>query len=152
MREWLEKKSIQGVLIIIVLLIWGYNTYSIVGAAEEESLKISNGGVDVNMEDWQIPELGKSTYRADFPDPFEPKFVSNTATAPQPEQPKEKAEPPVLTLTGIVEEMALIRNWSQQLFFVSAGDTIEGAYVQSVTADSVTVTFESQKITLIMNN
>ncbi|MEX2345038.1 MAG: hypothetical protein WD604_05450 [Balneolaceae bacterium] len=154
MREWLEKKSIQGVLVLIVLLIWGYNTYSIVGvAAEEESVKTPGGGMDINTEDWQVPELKKNTYRSDFPDPFEPKNVSNVINKPEVQSapPEEAAEPPVLTLTGIVEKMALVQNQDNQLFFVSTGDTVEGARVQSVSTDSVMVTFESQKITLKIN-
>lgn len=155
MREWLEKKPVQVILILVVLLIWGYNTYSIVGAAaDEDSLVLPDRQKNMSIENWEVPEMRKNIYKADFPDPFKPKIEPAVvkSIAINPRQPQKEIQPPALTLAGIVESMALIKNRNNQLFFVSVGDTVEGAFVHTVTADSVILSFESQGLTLKINN
>lgn len=155
MRKWMEKKSFQAVLIIVLLFIWGYNTYKIAGIGTEDKVDEDLLTVPIMDVDTLVAsEVDRYSYDAGFRDPFVPILAKKVIHKPRISQPKPKREIklPSLELTGIVEEMAMIQNKQRQIFFVSKGDTVEGARVQFVTSDSVVLIYESKKLTLKFNN
>lgn len=155
MRKWMEKKSFQAVLIIVLLFIWGYNTYKIAGIGTEDKIEEDLLNVPIiDVDTLVASEVDRYSYDAGFRDPFGPILAKKVIHKPRISQPKPKREIklPSLELTGIVEEMAMIQNKQRQIFFVSKGDTVEGARVQFVTSDSVGLIYESKKLTLKFNN
>lgn len=156
MRDWLEKRSVKGALVLALIVIWGYNSYSIVGmSSEEETASGYENEIDFDISELTIPDTEHYRYKADFQDPFEPRLKSSVKEKPEPTQEQtreEKTRIPNLKLTGIVEEMALIQNQNRKLFFVSAGDTVEGARIRFVAEDSVGLIVKEKKFTLQFNH
>lgn len=154
MRNWLEKKSVKAVLVLALIVVWGYNSYSIVEMTnEEETAANQNQELNVNLSELKVPDNERFTYNANFRDPFEPELRKRVRKKPPKKRPKKKVvRIPHLQLTGIVEEMALIKNQRKQLFFVSTGDSVEGARVRFVTEDSVGLVFKEKEFNLKFNN
>lgn len=156
MRDWLEKKSVKAALVVALILVWGYNSYSIVGIANKnETNPKSQKEIRIDLDQLEIPDTDNFNYKDDFRDPFRPRLKKKTQKETDDipkESQKEQVQIPYLKLTGVVEETALIQNKRKQVFFVSSGDTVGGAHVRYVTEDSVGLVLKEKKFKLKVNN
>lgn len=154
MRELIQKKSVQVLLGLLLMLVWGYNMISFFNlTTEEEVIKNPETLSDLNLGEVNAPVSKNYQYSADFRDPFRPGLTGVRQSPPPLENKSEPEELPlpVLQLTGIVENTAIIKDQLQKPFFVSKGDTVQGARVKSVTRDSVILVYRSKEIILTFN-
>lgn len=150
MPENLEKTSVKVALVLALVIIWGYNSYSILDITEAGKLNANENDSTVTVSELSIPSHQQFEYNGDFRDPFIP-LITKRVQKQEPSPQKTTPEPiklPKLQVTGIVENMALIQDERQNLFFVSRGDSIGEAYVLFVTEDSVGLVFKKRKFNL----
>lgn len=149
MKVLLEMKSIQVSLVLVVALVWGYNALTImeISTGEGEAMSVSTAEFDSTL--LELPEQQAYRYNSDFRDPFQPAL---SRPAKKEKKPVRKKPPPIvlpeLKLAGVIEGTAILRNGKRGLFFAAVGDTVEGARVTAVAADSVVLVFKSKEFTV----
>lgn len=152
MAELLEKRSIQAGLVLVLLLIWGYNMLKIddISTGEEtpdpgEELKMDNTVLN-------IPERELYEFEGNFRDPFRPELTHlRTVQKAKPQiKPKKKpVVPPKLRLTGIIEGTAMFQNYQNKtVYFAVKGDTVKGALVIDIARDSVVMKYKKKIFTV----
>lgn len=151
MRELLQKRSTQVIMVLLVLIIWIYNMNQIISIQSESenvSRDLDLGDVDTFQYD-QISTYNY-TYNGDFKDPFLPAIRYEQTPATPPESIAEQPEPvrPRVQLFGIVEESAVVKIANENVHFMQNGDQIEGVRLQVIYSDSVTFTFNEETFTL----
>jgi hypothetical protein len=155
MGKLLERKIVQLALVIALILIWGYNSYSIMGITQkDEIMGSSENSMNFDTTGLEVPEARHFGYKANFRDPFAPQLAKtgHKKAKDPPKKTIQKVKIPSLKLTGVIDRMALIQNRNKKLAFVSEGDTVAGARVRFVTEDSVGLTFRKKEFNLKMHN
>jgi len=140
-REAIQKKSTQTVLIILVAGIWIYNSLKIISIQSDgeiiRQVELSEFG---ESEDLTLPDLIHFEYRGNFRDPFTPLLEKvRTVQASQviiEEQPEPEFDPELM-LTGIFEKFAVLQDKNGSIFFAEPGDSVGKMLMNSVYRDSV---------------
>jgi hypothetical protein len=156
MRELIQKKTTQMVLLVLVAGIWLYNSWTILSMTTGGEAVMYSGPSDPGFgAELTLPIYEAFEYRATFNDPFRPK-MDRISRQPVPVrqqvQVTEEIILPDLMLSGIVENMAIIRSGPINTFFVSVGDSVEGAVISSVARDSVVLIFKDTRFSLKLQN
>ncbi|GEM_PF-2188067 len=151
MRKLLEKRSIQLVLGITVIVIWGFNMLQIVDMSKDSEETNKSTKIEFSKAFFTLPNFREYQYKGDYKDPFEIKLskIKREPNIPKSKKSNKKTvRPPQLKLTGIIEGTALIQNNNQTVFFVGVGDTVEGARIESIVQDSVTLVFKQRTFSI----
>ncbi len=150
-REYIQKKSTQVLLLILVAGVWLYNSWQIFSmntgneVIQQQEVLYAGGG-----EDLTLPSISSFEYRGNFRDPFIPVLeVPGTAVNEKP-KPKEPEEVPVteLELTGVFGNMAVIQDMYGEIHFVERGDSIGELVLTSISSDSVIFFIENKSISI----
>lgn len=147
MTELLEKRSVQLVLALIVILIWGNNMIKIVDLSTDKQGSGEGQELSVDSAIFSLEEQSEYEPERNFRDPFLPALTLPPLPANRPMPPEETkpVELPRLRLTGIIDETALIQGRDQVVYYAAPGDTLEGATVTAIRADSVMMIFQSKE-------
>ncbi len=150
MKKLIQKRSIQILLGSIVIMIWGYNIIFIFDISTMPDNGSETAIVNIENELLDIPQRREYSYQSTFPDPFKPEFLvlKKEKNTPSEEKPKKRIIPPRLKLFGVIEQTAQLKTMSNEVQFVSKGDSVEGAIVRSITPDSVVLSYKSKIFTV----
>lgn len=133
---------------IIVIVIWGINMLKIadISTGSDQPQQVDSLSFDEAF--FTIPELSKNNYNDNYRNPFQIQLTEKVKkkSTPKPKPPIKKIQLPRLTLTGVIEGTALLKNSRHMVFFATVGDTVEGAVVESVTQDSVVLEYKSKQL------
>lgn len=150
MNGILEKRSIQISLALVVALIWGYNAFTIMDITTDGAASEVVASTDIDSALLRMPNQLAYHYEGNFKDPFEPAL-----RRPAPRKKKKPAKPapppvtpPNLTLSGVIEGTAILSNTRRELFFAEVGDSVEGARITAIVADSVTLEYKSKQFSI----
>ena len=153
MDDLLNNRLFQLLLVLVLVVVWGYNMIQIADISLPSNDTVQNQSITIDQALFELPEKQEFEYKANFKDPFKAS-LPHYSPKPQPKKKVKKQEPvrlPQLRLTGVINGTALIRNTRQVVFFAVPGDTIEGAQVQSISSDSVQLVFKSKEFVLTVN-
>jgi len=150
MNKVMEHRGIQLFLVVAVAIIWGYNTFTLIDISSDRNTASVNYKQESNGSIPELPEWNLYAYKGDFKDPFRA-LVSKPNTNPPPVR-QEPSPPeiilPQISLTGVIEGVALIQNSNRELFFAEVGDSIQGARIKAVYRDSVMLEYKSKNFSL----
>lgn len=154
-REAIQKKSVQTVLVVLVAGIWLYNSWQIFSIQNEKEVIRQTHFLEIgDGEDLTIPDAVPFEYRGNFRDPFTP-VLTSTASArpvnssePGEEVPDEPEQMPELTLTGIFENTAVIQDMNGGVHFAGPGDSIGDVILKSVNSNSITLSYMNKTLTI----
>ena len=153
-----DAKASKGVLFYVLLCaclgVWGYVLYQIahgLGPAEDPFDTVSLVSAVEGEPASATRRLGPSvTYKSDFRDPFQQPpglFAPRVARARRVSKPSAP-EPPPLSLSGVVDETALLRGEDGSVYVVRVGERAGGVQVLKVHRDHIVVRFEGRSHTL----
>ncbi|MEO1023306.1 MAG: hypothetical protein AAFW89_12255 [Bacteroidota bacterium] len=153
MKAFLETTPGKILLIIIVLSIWGVNVINVRDLFSSDNETGIRKAQTNELVDPTLPEVAQFRYQPGNRNPFAP-----SAYRPEPLQRQARDVPnqiakqkPILSLTGVMDGMAIIQYNNQESYFVAEGDTFENVIVHTITLDSVRVEWESEFMTLILS-
>ena len=149
-----SKGALFYVLLCACLGVWGYVLYQIahgLGQPEDpfEAVPLISTG-----EGASVPTPRRSgpavTYNKDFRDPFQqpPGLFASRVPRARRAAPPSSPEPPPLSLSGVVDETALLRGDDGSVYVVRVGEHAGGVQVLKVQRDYVVVRFEGRSHTL----
>ncbi len=154
MKELLETTIGKIILGLVVVTVWGINFVSFSEIAGQNEQVAKTSITEISVEDLELPGAKIYTYRASGRDPF----FSNTPVRERRLEPTRRNAPeevyraPVLSLTGIMDGLAVISGATGETYLVSKGETFNGISVLEVWQDSVLLQHQKNKITLTINN
>ena len=152
MKEFLETTAGRILLAVVVLVIWGKNAINIseLGSGNDQVSVQDVQRIDVN--DLVVPTKIQYEYTAVGRDPFKsPAFREGPQITIQEEQEEEVVLPPI-TLSGIMEGMAVVTDQQGNTHLLKRNDMfMNDIYVMHIWADSVLLEFKDKKFTLKLN-
>jgi len=153
MKKLLNSRIFQGILVLTLILVWGYNVLQITDLSIQPEPVSQTRDIVIDQALFELPEQQKYSYSPDFRDPFQIDLPKKQ-TGPKPRAKPQKKEPvklPPLTLTGVINGTALLQNSGNVTFFAEEGDTVEGAKIRVIYSDSVKLVFKSKEFVLTVN-
>lgn len=151
MKKLIESKYGKFMLVIFVLSIWGVNAISFSELWSLNSTGVVEERKEIDTDNLSIPTIINYEYHPTERNPF---FPPNSVRKPSEISrviPIAKEREPLklnLFLTGILDEMAIIKDESGYIYFVSEKDTFNKIFVESILNDSVKLTYGENKITI----
>ncbi|RNC79852.1 MAG: hypothetical protein ED557_11990 [Balneola sp.] len=156
MKEFLETMFGKILLAVIVIGVWGVNVVNFSELTSSNTSPIVQQVQSVDLDELTVPEKIGYSYSASGRDPFRMSGTApQTVAAPEPEpiQPEPEAPMPRLSLTGIMDQTAVILDDQGQPYFVESGESFRnGILVMAVVRDSVLLEYNDKKFTLKLND
>ena len=154
MKEFLETTPGKLLLGALVLLIWGRNVINISELSSGDEQVAVQGVQNIDIDDLALPEKINYEYSSSGKDPFKKPLLRQElpVKSEQVQQPEEEVVLPNITLSGIMEGMALITDEQGNTVFVKAKETfMNEVYVMHIWQDSVLLEYQDKKFTLKLN-
>lgn len=154
MKEFLETTPGKLLLGALVLLIWGRNVINISELSSSDEQVAVQSVKNIDIDNLVLPAKISYEYSSSGRDPFKKPFLRyELPTKPeQIQESKEEVVLPNITLSGIMEGMALITDEQGNTVFVKAKETfMNELYVMHIWQDSVLLEYQDKKFTLKLN-
>lgn len=154
MKEFLETTLGRGLLITIVLGVWGVNFISFSEILSPSSEIVNRDIREVLLEDLVMPTSSTYQYKKTSKDPFNPnhKMIEVPIQKKVIEQEEKPFQLPQLSLNGIIGEVAIITGAGGESYFVAKGDSLLSSYIVHITRDSVILSSRSRRFILTLNS
>ncbi|OAN61002.1 hypothetical protein A8B79_05870 [Balneola sp. EhC07] len=154
MKEFLETTLGKGLLIIIVLGVWGVNFINFSEILSPSNEIVNRDIREVSLEDLVMPTSSTYKYKETSRDPFNPnRRVVETPIKKEVSKQEEKPfQLPQLSLNGIIGETAIITDSGGESYFVAKGDSLLSSYIIQVTRDSVILSSQNRRFILTLNS
>lgn len=153
-----EARKAKGVLFYALLCaclgVWGYVFYQIAHGFSQvedpfEAVSLTPS-LDLESSSALRRSRPRALYSGDFRDPFAPPaalFTPPPSSSPRRARPPS-SEPPPLSLSGVVDETALLQGEDGAAYVARAGEHAGGFQVLTVQPDRVVVRYEGHAHTL----
>lgn len=153
-REVIKKKSVQSLLIVLVIGIWVYNSWRIFSIPGDNEIIQQPQIIDVGEgESLTLPDVSRFDFKGNFRDPFLP--VLEKTVTPQQENIREPEvkipEPeqiPEIILTGIFENTAVLQDGNGLVYLAEPGDSIGKVIMKSIDINFITLSFRNRTFTI----
>lgn len=151
-----EEKKMKGLLfyalLCVCLGVWGYVFYQVAHSFSQVEDPFEAVSLPLSLELVSSPPLRRSgpapLYSGDFHDPFAPPAALFAAPPSRSRSKPSPPEPPPLSLSGIVDETALLRGKDGSAYVARAGEHAGRFQVLVVQPDHVVVRYEGRSHTL----
>ncbi|CAN5489594.1 hypothetical protein BH23BAC3_BH23BAC3_22390 [soil metagenome] len=152
MREFLQKRTVQAVMVAFVLVIWIYNMNQIMTIqSDTENIREELNLSLVDSTGLNTMSTYNFSYTGNFRDPFL-SGIRNDRSPPNPmESSIEETEVsirPNIQLYGVVEGLAVIKMDGNMIHFMQAGENVDGVRVHKIYSDSVSFMYHQEEFTL----
>ena len=150
MKKFLETTYGKVVLCAVVAGIWGVNIINFSGMGEEEKAQ-NQLFLDIEEGKYGVPIFETYTYDGSARNPFQISSDYRVQNDPREQVEKEEYQRPDLSLTGVMDGMAILRDNQGQTFFVEENETFNKILVKSVYRDSVLLVHQGNEFTINLN-
>ncbi|WP_020404507.1 hypothetical protein [Gracilimonas tropica] len=152
MKKFFETTLGKIVLFAVVITVWGWNFFSFSEMSGEEETGQSQIYANITDEEYSIPEFDGYNYSRGNRNPFSiPAGFKTKQEQPASEPNEEEYRQPNITLNGVMEGMAILRDQRGQTFFVEEKDTFNTILVEKIYRDSVRLVHEGNAFTVNLN-
>lgn len=154
MKQFLETTYGKAILVVIVAAVWGVNFFTFSGIGDSEEKAQQQVYASVMEGEYTVPVFEQYTYESGNRNPFQIPEEYNESQQPiRQQEPAEEDtyQQPVLFLTGIMDETAIIRDKEGNTFLMEEEETFNNILVKSIYRDSVVLIHESRAFTINLN-
>jgi hypothetical protein len=151
-NELIQKKSVQSILIVLVLGIWVYNSWRIFSIpGDHEIIRQSQIPDHGEGESLTIPDVSGFDFKGNFRDPFLPVLEKMAASQQENNREEEvivEEQLPEFILTGIFENTAVLQDGNGLVHLAEPGDSIGKVIIKSIDFNFITMSFRNRTFTI----
>lgn len=155
MKNFFESIYGKLILLIFVISIWGMNIMNFSELWNSDNKGVSESKRRVDFNSFSMPSIAKLEYHSVERDPFQwPNSLNESLEIDKINQFINEPEylKPSLYLTGIMDELAIIKDELGYTYFVSEGDTFNNVFVESIFNDSIKLLHKDKNLVIKLTN